>query len=104
MATQTFEKIAKALAHLAIIRQATSETIIRDLCVDAATTIAAEVDDLVILVGVDPAAELQKIKFDPFYEAIDECDLIADGTSSPAVKSSCLAIAQSLTAVIHKLI
>jgi len=81
MATQTFENIAQALAHLAVIRQATSDATIRDLCVDTATTIAAEVDEVVIVVGVDPAAELQKIKFDPFYAAIDECDAIADASS-----------------------
>ncbi len=97
-------KILQGLAHLAVIRQSTEDITIRDLCVEAAASIAAEVDDIVITTGIDPEAELKKIKFDPFYAAIDECDSIADASSSPTVKASCLAIAKSLTAVIHKLI
>src|SRR4051812_28644876 len=104
MATQTFENISKAMAHLAVIRQSTADATIRDLCVATTTTIAAEVDDITIVVEVDPAAVLQKISFEPFYGAIDECDAIADTSSSPTVKASCLAMVQSLTAIINKLI
>ena len=102
MATQTTENILKAYAHLAVIRQATSDTETLNLCKAASDTIA--LDEIVINDGVDPTAELQKIKFDPFYAAINECNSIADASNSPAVKASCKAIAQALTAVIEKLI
>ena len=104
MATKTFDKIAGALAHLAVVRQATEDAEIRDLCMDAASTIKTKVDDIVILDGVDPAADLRLIKFDPLYDAINECNSIADKSSSPTVKGSCLEIVESLTAVIKKLI
>lgn len=102
MATQTTENILKAFAHLAVIRQATTDTEILNLCKTASDTIAE--DGIIISDGVDPEAELQKIKFDPFYSAINECNSIADASNSPDVKASCKAIAQSLTAVIEKLI
>lgn len=104
MATITFENIAQAFAHLTVIRQATSDIEIRTLCDTACSTIAAEVDEIVILDGIDPAAELQKIKFDPFYAAIDECNSIADLSTSPTVKAGCLSIVESLNNVMHKLI
>ncbi|CAN5531955.1 hypothetical protein BH11BAC1_BH11BAC1_24660 [soil metagenome] len=102
MATQTIEKLALAFAHLAVIKQATTNTEILDLCKDASDLIAE--DGIVITDGVDPAAELQTISFQPFYAAIDECNRIADASSSTAVKESCLTIAQKLTNLIHQLI
>ena len=104
MATQTFDNIAQAYAHLTVIRKATSDTEIRALCTTACNTIAAGVDDVVITSGVDPAAVLQKLSFDPFYAAIDECNAIADASTSPTVQAACLSIVQSLNKVIHKLI
>ena len=104
MATQTFENISKALSHLTVIRQATSDPAIVGLCRDAAAVIAKAVDDAVIVEGVDPAADLRKISYEPFYNAIDECKVIADASSSPLVKASCMAIVQSLNGIIYKLI
>jgi len=102
MVTQTIDKMALAFAHLAVIKQATSNTEILDHCKEASDTIAE--DGIIINDGVDPAADLQKITFQPFYTAIDECNRIADASSSTAVKESCLTIAQALTTLIHKLI
>ena len=104
MATKTFDKIAGGLAHLAVVIQSTDDAEIRDLCTDAASIIKTKVDDIVIVVDVDPAAELKLIKFDPFFDAINECNSIADKSSSPTVRASCLEIVVALTAVIKKLV
>ena len=104
MATKTFDKIAGALAHLAVVIQSTDDAEIRDLCTDAASMIKTKVDDIVIVDDVDPAAELKSIRFEPLYEAINECNSIADKSSSPTVKANCLEIVESLTSVIKKLI
>ncbi len=102
MDTQTIDKLALAFAHLAVIKQATKNTEILNICKEASDLIAEE--GIVINDGIDPAANLQKISFQPFYAAIDECNRIADGSSSTAVKASCLAITEKLTSLIHKLI
>ena len=104
MATQTFENTCKSLSHLTIIRQATADPAIVGICRDAAIAIAKAVDDVVIVEGVDPDADIRKVNFDPFYKAIDECKAIAESSSSPIVKASCMAIVQSLNGVIYKLI
>ena len=102
MATQTTENIAKALALMSVIRQASSDKEIRELCIKACETIGA--NEIVVTDDVDPAAELRNIKLDPIYAAIDECNSIADASSSDSVKQGCQAIVQTLTAVLQKLI
>ena len=102
MATQTINKITDALALLSVINQATTDKEIRKLCVKGSETIGLL--GIVTVPDVDPAAKLQNIKLDPIYDAINECNSIADASSSKTVKQGCQAIIQSLTAIIQKLI
>ena len=102
MATQKIEKIAQAFAHLAVIKQATSDEETLTLCNTASDLIAE--DGIVINDQVDPAAELQMVSLQPFFDAIDECNRIADSSSNPTVKEDCKLIADSLIKIIHKLI
>lgn len=102
MATKTINKITDALALMAVINQATSDKEIRELCNKGSETIGLW--DIVIVPDVDPAAEIRNIKLDKLYAAIDECNSIADASSSDSVKQGCQAIVQVLTAIIQKLI
>ena len=102
MTTQTIDNTAKALALMAVIRQASTDGEIRKLCIGACETIGTNA--IVITDDVDPAAELRNIKLDPIYAAIDECNSIADASNSDSVKQGCQAIVQSLTSILQKLI
>ena len=102
ISTQKIQKIPHAFAHLAVIKQATSDEDTLMLCNTASDLIAE--DGIVINDDVDPAADLQMVSLQPFFDAIDECNRIADSSSNDTIKADCKLIADSLIAIIHKLI